>query len=330
MKLSVCMITYNHEKYIQKAIESVLMQETDFEYELVISNDNSTDTTHEIIEKLISEHPKASNIRYINRKENIGMINNAKETLQECKGEFIAICEGDDYWIDSNKLQKQVDFLSKHKEYSICFHKVNLEEPDGSIIEDTITRVPEEHETLEDLARAGNYIHTPSIVFKNIHFKYPNQFEVTPAGDFFKQMLLAEHGKIHYIDQVMAIYRNGVGTWSTKDYLFRIKNTAIMFIALRDYFLEKNNPVVTILNERIEEFLNLIEIETTLPAEYANFRKLEKLDLFRETVLLKNKAKYGHEKNIELNNELNKLQQKIRKIESKNLIQRIFTKRIKH
>ena len=89
MKLSVCMITYNHEKYIQKAIESVLMQETDFEYELVISNDNSTDTTHEIIEKLISEHPKSSNIRYINRKENIGMINNSKETLQECKGEFI-------------------------------------------------------------------------------------------------------------------------------------------------------------------------------------------------------------------------------------------------
>lgn len=318
MKVSICMITYNHENYIKQAIDSVLMQETDFDFELVISNDNSPDNTEKVIQEIIATHPKAHCIRYIKREPNLGMLNNSRETLKECKGEFIAICEGDDYWTDPKKLQKQVDFLSKNKEYAISFHKVNLLEPDGSIIDDNITILPKKYKTIEDLAKSGNYMHTPSIMFRNVGFTYPEQYEVTPAGDFFKQMLIAEYGNIHYIDEVMAVYRNGVGVWSTKDYLYRIKNTVIMFIAIHDYFEEKNNPITAILKKRIDVFLNLIEIDTVTNVDYKNYPQVTKLELFRENLVLKNLLKREHAKNTELNKKLEK--------EPKSLLQRLFKK----
>ncbi|MEO8235847.1 MAG: glycosyltransferase [Flavobacterium sp.] len=314
MKLSVCMITYNHEQYITKAIEGVLMQETNFEYELVISNDNSPDKTDAIIQEIIAKHPKSNIIRYIKREKNLGMLNNSQETLKACEGEFIAICEGDDYWTDATKLQKQVDFLSENKEYAISFHKVQLHEPDGSIIDDNITHLPKDYKTIENLAQSGNFMHTPSIMFRNVTFNYPIQYEITPAGDFFKQMLIAEHGKIHYIDEVMAVYRNGVGVWSTKDYLHRIKSTAIMFIAIRDYFLEKNHPVTSILNDRIDVFLNLIEIDKITSVDYNKYSNISKIELFRENLVLKNLLKREHAINEKLRNK------------SKNLFVRLFKK----
>jgi len=312
------MITYNHQDYIKQAIEGVLMQETDFEYELVVSNDNSPDNTNAVIQEIIATHPKAHVINYINREKNIGMLNNSRETLKLCKGEFIAICEGDDYWTDPKKLQKQVDFLSKNKDYAISFHKVKLHEPDGSIIDDNITRLPKKHTTIEDLAKNGNFMHTPSIVYRNVDFSYPIQYEITPAGDFFKQMLIAEHGKIHYIDEVMGVYRNGVGVWSTKDYLHRIKSTAIMFIAIHDYFKEKNNPITAILKQRIDTFLNLIEIDKITAVDYEKGPEASKIELFRENLVLKNLLQKEHAKNVELSQKLEK--------ESKSLIKRLFKK----
>ncbi len=124
MKLSVCCITHNHELFIAAAIKSFLKQKTNFEYEIVIANDASTDSTHEIIEHFRKEYPKI--IRYYNHDKNIGMIPNLKLALQACSEKYIALCEGDDYWTDDYKLQEQVDFLEKHSAYVGCFH--NTEE----------------------------------------------------------------------------------------------------------------------------------------------------------------------------------------------------------
>ena len=122
LKVSVCMVTYNHEKYIAQAIESVLMQKTNFDYELVIGEDCSTDKTKKIIIKYQKRYPKI--IRIILNKKNLGAGLNFVQILEACKGEYIALLDGDDYWTDPVKLQKQVDFLDNNPYYSISSHNV--------------------------------------------------------------------------------------------------------------------------------------------------------------------------------------------------------------
>ena len=121
--VSICMITYGHEKFIEQAINGVLMQETNFEIELIISNDCSPDATDSVIQSILKTHPRASVIKYINHKENIGMTPNFVSAIKQCNGKYIAFCEGDDYWTDPLKLQKQVDFLEANEDYSICWTK---------------------------------------------------------------------------------------------------------------------------------------------------------------------------------------------------------------
>jgi glycosyltransferase involved in cell wall biosynthesis len=118
-KVSVCMITYGHEKFIREAIEGVLMQECDFQVELVIANDCSPDTTDVVVNDILKNHPRASWISYIKHKKNIGMMPNFVFAMKQCKGEYIALCEGDDYWTDPLKLQKQVGFLEENPEYAL-------------------------------------------------------------------------------------------------------------------------------------------------------------------------------------------------------------------
>lgn len=125
-KVSVCMITYGHEKFIEQAINGVLMQECNFEVELIIANDCSRDKTDEVVKNILKNHPRASWIKYTKHKENLGMMPNFIFALKQCKAEFIAVCEGDDYWTDPFKLQKQVDFLDNNSEYVICWTKFSV------------------------------------------------------------------------------------------------------------------------------------------------------------------------------------------------------------
>ncbi len=213
-KVSVCMITYGHEKFIEQAINGVLMQHGDFDLELILSNDCSPDTTDVVIQNILQNHPKASCITYFNHKENLGMMPNFIFALEQCSGSYVALCEGDDYWTDPYKLQKQVDFLEANPDYVLSFHKVKILKFDGSIVPDFITNVPGNYETQETLARLGNYIHTPSVVFRNIIKKFPKEFLLSPIGDYFLYMLLTEHGKLKYLVDEMAVYRYGVGVIS--------------------------------------------------------------------------------------------------------------------
>ena len=113
MMVSVKMLTFKHNNYIAQAINGVLMQVTDFEFELIISDDCSPDNTEQIVNDIKKSHPKGHLIKYFRHKKNIGILPNGLFALQQCKGKYIAFCEGDDYWTDPNKLQKQVDILEK-------------------------------------------------------------------------------------------------------------------------------------------------------------------------------------------------------------------------
>ncbi len=120
MEVSVVMITYNHEKYIEKAINGVLKQESSFPVELIIANDCSTDKTDALINALIKEYAGPVRIAYTNHKQNKGMLPNFVWALSKASGNFVAFCEGDDEWIDSKKLEKQVQFMNRNKDVVIC------------------------------------------------------------------------------------------------------------------------------------------------------------------------------------------------------------------
>lgn len=119
--LSVVTITYNHAPYIAKCIEGVLMQKVNFPMEFIIADDCSTDETRSICEEYAAKYPGL--IRLVFPKSNIGAVMNEQQAFLTAKGKYIATCEGDDYWTDPLKLQKQVDFLEAHPDYSVCFHR---------------------------------------------------------------------------------------------------------------------------------------------------------------------------------------------------------------
>jgi glycosyltransferase involved in cell wall biosynthesis len=263
--VSIVMITYGHEKYIRQAIECILMQEGDFDLELVIANDCSPDNTDVIISELLKSHSKADKIRYIKHKKNIGMMPNFIFALEQCNGNYIALCDGDDYWTDPYKLQKQVGFLEANPDYVLSFHKVKILKPDGDLVEDFITKVPENYETQETLARLGNYIHTPSVVFRNIIMEFPPEFSLSPVGDYFLYMMLAEHGKLNYINEEMAVYRYGVGIHSSKTSLNITKTVFNFYSLLLSY---SNNPKINqILLER--HATNFENFESIIRNEYS-------------------------------------------------------------
>ena len=122
--VSVCMITYNHADFIDQALESVLQQQVDFSFGIVIGDDASTDDTLEIIKRYQSKYP--DKIEILQSTKNLGGRINFIRTLQACRGKYIALLEGDDYWNDPLKMQKQVDFLESHPQCALCFTNVRV------------------------------------------------------------------------------------------------------------------------------------------------------------------------------------------------------------
>ena len=257
-KVSACLITYNQEDFIRECIEGAISQIGDFDYEIIIGDDCSSDNTKQICLEYSTKYPNL--IKYTKRNNNLGMIGNWIATISECSGNYIALCEGDDYWTDPYKLQKQVDFLETNPEYVLSFHKVKILQPNGELVKDFITKVPENYETQETLARLGNYIHTPSVVFRNVLKELPNEFSISPIGDYFMYMLLSEHGKLKYLEEEMAVYREGVGIWSAKTEYFRNLKTAQTH-ALIVSAMSKFPLTTKIVNARISNFIERFKNE---------------------------------------------------------------------
>jgi glycosyltransferase involved in cell wall biosynthesis len=210
-KVSVVMITYGHEKYIKDAIEGVLSQDCNFDFELILSNDASPDKTDYIINEIINEHPLAHKIKYTLHGKNIGMMPNSIFALTNCSGDYIASCEGDDYWTDSNKLQTQVDFLENNREYIMTFHAVDVLFANSN----DYYKYPQPTKDtldLQDIIR-NHYIATCSLVFRADRFKngYPNWLEKSISGDIPIEILLASEGLVKYFDKQMACYRRNEG-----------------------------------------------------------------------------------------------------------------------
>lgn len=222
MLLSVRLMTYNHKDFIEDALRGIDSQITDFNFEVVVGDDFSADDTLLKISNFKITNPKLS-LRILDRKigdnyyitrKHRGRLYNFIDIVNNCKGKYIALLDGDDYWTDPLKLQKQVDFLENNEDYILCFHKVSIRKPNGDIIEDYITKVPEHYEKIENFVQNGNYIHIPSVVYRNCIKNFPFEFTLVPFGDFFLFFMLGHFGKFKYLKSDMAVYRTDVGMLS--------------------------------------------------------------------------------------------------------------------
>lgn len=248
MKVSVLMITYNHKKFIAQAIDSVLMQEVDFEYEIVIGEDCSTDNTRNIVIDFQKKYPQK--IRLLLPEKNLGMHNNLITTLKACKGKYVAVLEGDDYWSSPHKLQKQADFLDKYPECSICFHNATeLYEDKSQKIHSFTSDYPQQILDIEDLL-AQNFAYTCTAMFRRIlftHYKFPDWYSqgLVPVGDYPLWIFNAEHGKIGYLFDVMGVYRiQNEGIWSSKNKVKQLQDEIIVNEYINKYLNLKYQDII--------------------------------------------------------------------------------------
>ena len=207
-KVSVCVWTYNQERYLRDCLDGIFSQEVNFDYEVVIGDDCSTDSTA----KIISDYQQRYGDRMLvlNREKNLGAQRNSIDVLNRASGEFVAICEGDDYWTDSGKLQKQYDALLRFPEIDLCFHPAReyRNEVFDRIICDYST-----HETilpLQEVIRGGGaYMPTASLLYRRRAILPLSTWFVdyAPVGDTFLQILGSVRGGALYLPQDMSVYR---------------------------------------------------------------------------------------------------------------------------
>lgn len=257
--ISICTLTYNHAPYIRKCLDGFVKQKTNFKFEVLIYDDASDDGTREILKEYELNYPDL--IKPIYQHENqfskSGGGLNIKYNFNRAASKYIAMCEGDDYWTDEYKLQKQVDFLEANNEYSICFHKVNELVNGNELSASPLnSSVKEETFTIEDLAN-GNLIHTPSVVFRNGLIKeFPVWFSKSPAGDYPLHMLNAKYGKIKYFPDIMAVYRkHGGSTWSSKPKIQMYENWLIVL----DFLISEFEDQIKLILQK-QKFKILIEL----------------------------------------------------------------------
>lgn len=222
--VSICCLTFNHENFIAQTIESFLIQKTSFPIEILIHDDASTDNTQKIVMNYVVKYPNI--IKPLFQKENIYSKGErsffAHWLFPAVRGKYIALCEGDDYWIDPLKLEKQVNFLENNPDCSICFHAAyHMNEKENS--RSSIHRPFFIPKNLKFTVRTailggGGFMTTNSMVFVSHYLnKLPKYYYIAPVEDSPLALFLASNGDIGYLDEVMSVYRfQTEGSWSSQ------------------------------------------------------------------------------------------------------------------
>ena len=208
--LSVRVITYNHAAFLRECLSSILMQETTFPFEVVIGEDCSTDATRLICQEFQANYP--DKVRLLLHAHNVGAQANARLTREACTGKYIAFCEGDDYWLDPLKLQKQTDFLEANPAYALCFHNCWMTFEQRPQQEPQLFReyTREDYEIPDLLGKW--LIPTASVVFRNhLITTYPDWLRDAVVGDTPFFILIGSFGQIKLLPGIMAVYRRHEG-----------------------------------------------------------------------------------------------------------------------
>lgn len=269
------MITYNHEKYIAQAIESVLMQETNFACEFIIGEDCSTDRTRSMVKEYESRYP--DRIRLLLHDKNLGSHENFLQCYQACKGKYIALIEGDDFWTSKNKLQTQVNFLENHSECAMCYHRCKIAREDNLPTEEDLN--PNfNYQPISKLEKLfeGNFLPTCSVMVRNnLIPSFPKWIYNYWFLDWALHILNAQYGDIGLIDEYLGVYRiHSTGLTAnvakSKQYL-----DIINFLELLDGYF--NNKYTDIISAQISKncfiLSKLYLTENDIPAAKMVFLK---------------------------------------------------------
>jgi len=255
IKISICTVTYNHGPYLAQAIEGVLMQKGDFVLEMIVGEDCSTDNTRAVLREYAEKYPDI--IKPIYHAQNVGMLLNSKLCLDACTGDYIAALEGDDYWTDPYKLQKQVGFLEANPEYHLCMHRVLKVYQDGSHPPRESDVIGREIVYFEDFI--GNMaFHTLSFVFRRtVLDRRPEWLAYKGHGDWMLIMLAAELGPVRYMHEILGVYRiHSGGVFSMIDRYKQTENIIDMMYLWLEYYrgVRSEKPF---LNRLLMERMNL-------------------------------------------------------------------------
>lgn len=257
--VSICCITYNHEKYIAEALDGFLMQETSFKYEILIGEDCSSDDTKAILADYRARYP--DRIQVFSSETNLGAVKNFTNVLKKSKGKYIAFCDGDDFWTDAKKLQKQVDFLDKNDDYIICCHYSLVIDDQGKTIYLSDNIIPLEYSYGDLLAGKRKETRVASMLMrstKEILEIEKNQWLYSTYGTdtFVKLLAVAVSGKkIFVLPELMSCYRvHDGGIWSLVDSKVRKKKMVNDFNLLIDNFSYSSSQKRQLLKMYLKEY----------------------------------------------------------------------------
>ena len=212
MLLSVVVITYNHGRWIRQCLDGIIMQQTDFPVEIIVHDDASTDGTADIIRQYAAEHPDTivpllRTENQYNRHRNFNRI--LSDCFDRCRGEYIAICEGDDYWTDPRKLQRQVDFLRNHHDFSLCFHNATVFSPSEE--PKPFARLENrEYSARELISRwispTASFLFRASVVRSDLYRRVVDSKKLLVGDSPIMRTALA-HGRVYGFADAMSAYR---------------------------------------------------------------------------------------------------------------------------
>jgi glycosyltransferase involved in cell wall biosynthesis len=264
--VTVCCATYNHELYIEDALDGFLAQKTTFPFEIIVHDDASTDNTVDIIKKYHDEYPNII-IPYIQNENQMskGGFKPSAYMAERARGKYLAFCEGDDYWIDEDKLAIQVRVLEEHKDINLCVH-------DASVIEMSEInsgysfpkRVSREYVIpYEEIFRVkGQFCPTSSMLVRSKMMRnLPDFFFIAPVGDFYIEALSGRNG-IYYIPRKMSVYRrNTRGSWSSV--ITRDRHTII------DFCIRSKSTLAS-----LKEFIGMPQSKYIIYKQHDNYMRL--------------------------------------------------------
>lgn len=237
--LSIIMPVYNEAEYLPLALESVLMQQTDFPFEVLVVDDCSTDDTAEVVRHYRSRAPHI--FRYLRNPQNLGNAYAFWHGLSEAKGDFFHVLDGDDFFLLPDKLQRQVDFLREHPSYSAVATNSLRFFPDGRFHTEAEAGGGDRDYSYHQVLRCDFYLHTSAYMYRNVFKDAVPDFlqEEWARGDSIRTILVAKHGPVRYLDCIASVYRfHNAGIWSSMDEAERQRRVTRVFTLIRDRLLE--------------------------------------------------------------------------------------------
>ena len=249
--VSVRLMTYNHEPFIRKAMEGIMMQQTNFPVEVVVGDDFSNDRTLDVIREFkntdkifIKILEREHGDKYHQERLNLGRLFNFANIVSNCEGNYIALLDGDDYWSDPLKLQKQYDFLEENPDYVLAYHNAKIIDHTEKIISESKLSDFNKVDRDEQDLRKGQPVLTLTMFFRNVISEFPPEFYKVVNGDVFLISMLGSHGKGKYIKNIIdAKYRvHNDGLWTAKkNSSGRYKSHIRTFYHLYKYHKRLNN-----------------------------------------------------------------------------------------